>query len=55
MKIECDDVKFESMLSFAKKAKEYFNQEECDDPEEWMIDLFSFCESFVELFDRKVE
>ena len=47
--IKPEDLK--RMIEFAKKAKEYINQEDCDDPEEWLIPLFEFCESFVDMFE----
>lgn len=38
-----DVKKFKNMIDFAKAAKEYSKRENCDDPEEWTIDLFEFC------------
>lgn len=48
-----DIEKFKNMMNFAKAAKEYSERKECDDPEEWMIDLFEFCSDFVEMFAKR--
>jgi hypothetical protein len=49
--LDVNPEKLKRMIEFAKKAKEYVNQESCDDPEDWFIPLFQFCEDFLDMFE----